>query len=993
MYVVPAPFQELNRLKEALNRPARQESCTATSPTVTASSLDPSSAPGFGGSEGGFSPQITLASGGGHFNSSSSHHFGSSGHFNNVSSPIYEIDLEADESGGPSATAGDAGESKERAAQSPIAGGGAAGDGDNHGTGDSASSVGSASCRSPRKSGRNMFAKAPGSTSHSRSGSSHGTPTSPSARSAATDTSDVNGDAASGGGGGGPFSVLEKAAATAEVKVGVHSPTGRAVQAFVNSSANGGSGDAYDGSVEGSVRGGGGGDDGSSVDEPPPSMPPLPTGGVGNGRTDAARATAVAAAAATAMAMSNGKSTKPDTGEGPRGTVSAAPSPRGAPAAPFGGVLSGFGCMAPQISPRAGSAPQISPRAGSRLPEIDDMDLDEDDDMDLSEDNHDVQAAIAAKAGAPGSPSSCSLPRPPPYPETSAERLDRVGEGAASASASAGMTLEAAIAKSRSRMITPDLTPIAELAENDFFTDSETESEISSRASSVSSSRSRRRVPRDPAALLAAAMEKAGQVAAIPPPSAGSPGQVGRPLSAVQEVPIEAVPLPGLVDADAEADAEPTDLATPRQWTGMFQNEGSVTTTAAPASPPPPSTQAPLTPKESVGADAAAAAAPIPRPAQRPAGQVSPSSGGSAESARLAGLGAGAGAVAADGAGAAKAYSGSPSPARSRQEEEDEEKEHELWEKAMAMEEAHKKAGVPVEDGAPKLDSPSAAPTQAGGLERAATAAAAAAAATAAVPVPNASDAQTTAPAKAGAPKPAGFTLEAPKLPGFSLMGALASFLGKKDTDTKAAPAPVVVAEEEEEEEKTEETETVVTIDVPPELGSRSSASEFSGSPESHTLELWPDAIVEKPSKSTRSARSSLDDGFVDVPITEAVERQLESSLGDGCVDAPTAEAVKNQPEPSLDHGCVDAPVSAVVEKPPRSSLDDGFVDAPIAEVAMAAVVEEQKPADAADFKLPDRVSAADLPALVLPANDAGESVLCCVHMWWRFVARGSWLV
>ena len=902
VHVARPHSQELNRLKEALNRPSREESCTTTSPTVTASSLDPSSAPGFGGSEGGFSPQVTLGGGGSHFNSGS--------HFKNVSSPIYEIDLEADDNDTAAATGGGgggAGDFKERAAQNPAAASSCDGDGDGDGAGGGssshgASSVGSTPSRSSRKSGRNMFAKAPGSTSHSRSGSPHGTPSSPSARSAATDVSDTNG----------PFSVLEQAAAAAEVKVGVLSPTGRAVQAFANSSGKGGSGDAYDGSVEGSARGGGatagagaGNWDGGSVDEPP-SIPPLPTDRVAGGRSEVARAAALAAGAATvAAAMVKGKSTKLDADEGAGGTASPASSPRGAPAAPFGGVLSGFECMAPQTSPRAASAPQqISPRAGSRLPEIEDMDLDSDED-----DNDKDGQADPGKDGKEGAP----LALPPPYPDSSTERRERVGEGAASASAP-GMTLEAAIAQSRSRIVTPDLTPIAELAENDCFTDSETESEVSSRASSVSSnSRSRRRAPRDPAALLAAAMEKAGQVAAIPPPSAGSPGQVGRPLSAVQEVPMEAVPLPGLANLGS------SDLSTPRQGVGGFQSAESTTTaTTSVSSPLPPLTQAPRTPTESV--DATAAAAPIPRPAQRPAGERSPSSAEDAEAARRTALG--------PAAGAGSPYL-HPSPARSREEEEDEEKEHELWEKAM---EEQKKAST-AEGGAPKLDSPSAAP--AGAIERGA-------AATAEVPA-----------AKMAAPQSAGFALEAPKLPGFSLMGALTSFLGKKDHPEPAA-APVVVADEE-----AEEAEATVTINVPPELGA-GSASDFTESPQSHTLELWPDAIVERPPSKSKSAKSSLDEGFVDVPIAEAVEKQLQSSLADGFVDA--------------------APVAEVVQKkPPKSSLDDGFVEAPIAEVAMAMAMateakEEPVAATGSSSKLPDRVSSADLPALVLPADEIGET-------------------
>lgn len=878
MFTYPS-LQELNRLKEALNRPSRQGSCTATSPTVTASSADPSSAPRFGGSEGGFSPQATFGSGS---------HFNSSSHFTKVSSPIYEIDLEADDNGGPTAAAGgDTDESTGKAAQDPVAGDGVgdgAGDSGLHGS----SSDGSTPSRS-RKSGRNMFAKAPGSTSHSRSGSSHGTPSSPSARSVATDRSDNNLDAA----GSDAFSVLERAAAAAEAKVGVMSPTGRAVQAFANSSKDSGSGDACDGSVEGSVSGGAGGS-GGSVDEPP-SMPLLATDGGATQGPEVTRAAAVAAAAATALAMSQGGPTKYEANDGGGGgTASPAASPRGARAAPFGGALSGFACMAPQISPRAGRAQQISPRAGSRLPEIDEMDLGEDD--------HDVQGT--GKEGAPES-SSSTLLRPPPYPETSGDRRDRAGDGAAAASAAApGMSLETAVAKSRSHTVTPDLMPIAELAENELFTDSETESEVSSRASSVSSSRSRRRAPRDPAALLAAALEKAGQVAAIPPPSAGSPGQVGRPLSAVQELPMEAVPLPGLVNPDSD------NLFTHRQGAGGFRDGGCITV----VSPPPPATQAPATPT----APADETAAPIPRPAQRPKGERSPSSGEGNENARLAGLKA----------GGPDAYPRCDlSPARSRQEEEDEEEEHQLWEKAMEDQANVRNA----EGGAQELDSPSAAP--AGALERAAAAAGAAG-----------EPAGQSARVNAEAPKPPGFSLEAPKLPGFSLMGALTSLLGRKDKDDEVTAAPVVVAEEE-----TEEPEGTVTINIPP--GSMGSASDLTESPQSHTLELWPDAIVEKRSKS---AKSSLDDGFVDAPLAAEVVAQLAKS--------------------SLDDGFAAAPMAEVVEKPPKSSLDDGFVDAPIPEVAVAVAVEEpEEPEEAAGLKLPDPMSSADLPSLVLPADEQGE--------------------
>ena len=98
-------------------------------------------------------------------------------------------------------------------------------------------------------------------------------------------------------------------------------------------------------------------------------------------------------------------------------------------------------------------------------------------------------------------------------------------------SSSRPISLDRAIAFSRGRTITPDLTPVAEVAgeDNAFFSDSDTDSDISSLASSVSgaggSNSGGRRISRDPAMLLAAAIAKAGQVESIPAPSAGSPEQ------------------------------------------------------------------------------------------------------------------------------------------------------------------------------------------------------------------------------------------------------------------------------------------------------------------------------------------------------------------------------------------------------------------------------------------------------------------------------------
>ncbi|CAN0544132.1 unnamed protein product, partial [Ectocarpus sp. 12 AP-2014] len=781
--------------------------------------------PGFFGSEGGFSP-------GGNNNT-----FGgsSSGNFNARSnSPIYEIDLEADENGGAAAAAAAAAVS---AAGTGLEDGGAsegggAADGN---TTPRRGRVGSASFGTTgedldvstplrtHKAGRNMFAKAPGSSSRSRGGrggggSSHGTttPTSPSNRSTCTDRSGGGGDGGEGVEGG--FSVLATAAAFAEVKVGVESPTGRAVRAL--------------------AAGGGGGSDKSVVavksgdsvvpDEGPPGVPSLPVANHGEisgkpydvSRTAAAAAVAAGAVAATKACGSREKLDKEeDTGE----RADPALSPRGAPPpAPFGGMLSGFGCMAPQLSPGKGGA-RLSPRAGSRLPEIDD------DDSSLAEEEEMEENGEVAGGRAPGSCSPFS--RPPLNTGTDDGRSERAGQGEGSASA---VSLEKSLAISRSRMMTPGLKPIAGMADSGSFTDSEVGSDVSSCLSSMSG-RSGYRVPRDPAALLAAAMEKAGQVAAIPPPSSGSHG---RPLSSVQEVPMEGVPLPGL--ATPESDDE-CGLKVHSLW-----DSGSTTI----------STVSPLRAAVST-VEVDTTVVPIPSPAQRP--ESSDESGEATEEEEEGEEEEGLEAEQAVPRAAGHAR-GFPSPARSRQEEDDEVEEHRTWEEAMQQGEMTAAAmpGTALcdDDGVPALASPSPAAAPAGAAGQASAALASGAA----------GSSQDESSVGEDADKP----------PAFSLKSALSEFLGRKDNGGVVAPADCVNEEEEEEgdeeqeegkegeeegeEEEVEEEEAIGTVTI--DAADDSAPPDFARSPESHTLDTWPEAVGETQSKS------SLDEGFVDVKIS-----------------------------------------------------------------------------------------------------------------------------
>ncbi|CAM9194154.1 unnamed protein product, partial [Laminaria digitata] len=90
----------------------------------------------------------------------------------------------------------------------------------------------------------------------------------------------------------------------------------------------------------------------------------------------------------------------------------------------------------------------------------------------------------------------------------------------------------------------------------------DTDSDISSLVSSVSGSGTGaggggRRHGRDPAALLASAVARAGQVKSIPAPSAGSPEQAGRRLPPLEE----GVPL-------SRAMLSPSYVMSPRRGAG-----------------------------------------------------------------------------------------------------------------------------------------------------------------------------------------------------------------------------------------------------------------------------------------------------------------------------------------------------------------------------------------------------------------------------------------
>ncbi|CAN0422794.1 unnamed protein product [Pylaiella littoralis] len=1013
-----SPRRELNRLKAALNRPAKLQHFPSTSPTVAASSAGQSPRRGFGFSEGCPSPQNNSGRGGS----------GRGVHFNET---LHEIDLEAE--GNVGAATDD-----EVSVDEPVM---------------------SSPSRS-RASGRNMFAKSPGSTSTSRSSSLRaGAPTGPSDGSTSPGRFDHAGAGnAVAAAGGGRSSVLTLAAALAEVKVGVQSPTGRAALAF----AEGGSGDGGGGggAVAAANVSGGSGDG-------PPSVSPV--------------------------ALSGDMDVETRPGNVQDEGIAFLASPRGDPTARCGSPPSSpFSCLSPPISPRAVSrlpeiddeedtdvvtedvndtgfsrhaAPQIFPRAVSRLPEIDD-----EEDMDaVTED-----ASGVGKGGPESPPPSLHSPHSPRGGGAgikSAGRREAPGAPVMS-------SLERVVANPRSLTLAPDLTPIAELAEKECFSDSETESEISSRASSVGSARGGRRVSRDPAALLAAAIEKAGQIAAIPPPSAGSPGQIGRPLSAVQELPMEAIPLHGLSDTPertgsstprregGEGDTpERTGSSTPRQeGGGGFCRDGGSTTGSTP-----PKTRAQVSaPVRTLEATEVEALAPIPSPAQRPPDDEAREKVALPSSLVATGD---------------KSVVGNPLVAapRSRQEEEDEEKEHKAWEIAEKEKEA---LGV-VDRVALASDSSSATPVGPSELASSARSPDATAAAAAQI-----------APAKTKGVEPLGFSLKSALtcfLERQSIESAAPAVFEAEEADPSnarkvdelAAPvvleekvgpvdpaepdcelaAPVVPGQEGEEEadprSAREDDEHAAPLVLEEEEADPADPVDSAEQDCELSAPVVPEQEVEEEADPSSSARQDDEDDELTAPLVleevevdpaDAAEQDSELAapvvLGKEEVDPadpaeqdseltapcdseqegeegadPTARqddevaaplVLKEEDADTAVQDCelsalvvpeqeeeeeeeeeagpttvpgdiwekpvpgdfckspeahtLDAWPDAIVEKQPKTSLDDGFMDVTIPEVAPA--LEEQGPDTGDDpvFKLPARVSPVHLPVIVLPA-------------------------
>lgn len=127
------------------------------------------------------------------------------------------------------------------------------------------------------------------------------------------------------------------------------------------------------------------------------------------------------------------------------------------------------------------------------------------------------------------------------------------------------LSLERALAMSRLRTAPGELTPVAETNAEDgsgFFSDSE--SDVSSVLSSTlsGSGQGARKPSRDPATLLAAAVEKARQVAGIPPPTSRSMAHAGK-LSQLDEDPVELPSTFGKGEATLEVDTEGSDGGRP----------------------------------------------------------------------------------------------------------------------------------------------------------------------------------------------------------------------------------------------------------------------------------------------------------------------------------------------------------------------------------------------------------------------------------------------
>ena len=259
----------------------------------------------------------------------------------------------------------------------------------------------------------------------------------------------------------------------------------------------------------------------------PPSMPPLPPNTNQLVKKDAQEYTLLAAttlgSSRTPGAGGDGDGSKEDENQVEEiRSAAVLDSSESKRATPLGGVLSNFACLrgdqaSPCATPRNAAVRSwcgvVTP--GSRLPEDDDNDR-------AIDDEPSVEGKSTALA------SSRLPPRPP-----AKDKDDKIGVRVGGGNVAAGgrLTLERALAISRPRSMSPELTPVAEgESEDKASTDSETESEISSRASPLSSVGGSRHASRDSNVL-----SRARQIASIPPPSAGSPGTVGVSLAVVSE--------------------------------------------------------------------------------------------------------------------------------------------------------------------------------------------------------------------------------------------------------------------------------------------------------------------------------------------------------------------------------------------------------------------------------------------------------------------------
>lgn len=539
--------QELNRLRETLSQAPRlvSTSLSSVSPTASASSHAHDS-------EAGVSPTARVR-GGMSFAGCA------------VPSPIYEIDLEADEEEQSTSTDvivpldGVAEERRGQAAASACV------------SGVSAAIVGSsieADNVTPgrRPGGRNMFAGTPGSASKGCKLRSTSPRRSPS-RQLSSDTAagipseyNITDSAAGSTAGVLNIDVLEmstlavaaaRAAAHAGLPESVYSPRkSRPTSPAAPFSSNS-----------------------SESNKSPAALPPISTDGMWStsGKkaprpNDGANATTPGAAVKT---PSDSESVLP---EAERELSESDAVQNGVP---WANVLSGFnfGGVMENFSPRADSAsespsfqgqspsfppwpparaisssPKISSLPVSRLPQIDDDDTDRVNKTDKrkKEDNHLPRATPRPRFGEHVESKSRLVLELEPESEQEQEQEPELEPAPESLSFE---KTRAFISRELGK--TSWLSPVFEAPEKEAacLYESETESEVSSRASSVSGALTSVRWGfRDPAVLLSLAVAKAGQIAAIPPPSLGSPTKIGKPLPAVEEGSLEAdwaVSLPG----------------------------------------------------------------------------------------------------------------------------------------------------------------------------------------------------------------------------------------------------------------------------------------------------------------------------------------------------------------------------------------------------------------------------------------------------------------